>query len=84
MSRRTRDAHCRVDLTHWSRYDEGELSAAECRRCEAHLATCATCRAMLSGLRRLLRSCRRAGQVAPPPEVRARARREARRLVREA
>ncbi|MDP2052678.1 MAG: zf-HC2 domain-containing protein [Acidobacteriota bacterium] len=74
-------AHCRVTPLHWSQYLDGEFSTAECRRCEAHLQGCESCRRKLQGLRRLVRACRAAGAKAVPVTVRATARRRARALL---
>jgi anti-sigma factor RsiW len=74
--RQARDAHCRVDWAHWSRYAEGEFSSAECRRCETHLAGCPACRARLREVHRTIAVCRRAGRAVLPPAVKARARRK--------
>lgn len=80
MSRKAH-LHCQVDLTHWSQYSEGDLSAFESRRCQAHLDECAECRRTLAELRRLLQSCRKAGRQALPRTVGSQARRRARHLL---
>jgi len=74
--------HCEVDVQHWSRYVEGDFSSAECRRCEAHLAQCPSCRAKLKGLGLTLRACRTAAARATmPARVKARARRRVKALL---
>ncbi|MGE0864180.1 MAG: anti-sigma factor [Vicinamibacterales bacterium] len=77
-------AHCRVTPLHWSRYLEGEFSTAECRRCEAHLKTCAACRSELQGLERVVRTCRDSGRRAVPATLKAEARQRAKALIRKA
>ena len=75
--------HCEVDLRHWSRYLEGEFSSVACRRCETHLAECASCRAKLKELGLTIRACRTAATRAKmPAAVNARARARVKRLLR--
>jgi len=82
VKRRQSDDHCSIELTHWSRYLDGEFSSAECRRCEAHLEECPECRARLRDVRQTIRACREAGRVALPKDVKTRARQRARALVK--
>ncbi len=82
MSRHARQ-HCQVDLTHWSQYSEGDLSAFESRRCRAHLEACAECRRTMAELRRLLQSCRKAGRQGLPRALGSRARSRVRQLLRD-
>lgn len=82
MKRRGHGTHCAIDLTHWSRYVDGDFSSAECRQCEAHLRSCADCRARLRDVRMTIRACREAGRVKLPADIRARVRQRARALAK--
>jgi hypothetical protein len=59
--------------THWterlSDYQDGELSAADLRACEAHLAECPTCRDVLSELRLVTASARADGNREPAVDL---------------
>ncbi|MDH4064406.1 MAG: zf-HC2 domain-containing protein [Acidobacteriota bacterium] len=81
MTRRPPDAHCSIELDHWSRYVDGEFSSRECRRCEAHLESCAECRARLRSVEQTIRACRDAGRVTMPSDVRSRARQRVKDLL---
>ena len=52
-----------------TRYSDGELSAGEKQRVEAHLASCAGCRAALEEIRFSAQLVRQLGAVSAPPEL---------------
>lgn len=74
---------CREVLQHISAYLDGELTAADRRRLEAHLARCRRCRRCRGDLVALVRGCHDLLADAPPladglrSRVLARLRREA-------
>jgi len=72
---------CRTILTDISAYLDGELEAAACQAIEWHCQTCASCAALVSGLRETVGLCRKAGSTPLPEEVRQRARDSVRELL---
>ena len=52
-----------------TRYNDGELSPAEAKRVDLHLASCARCRAALEEIRFSAALVRRLGAVSAPPAV---------------
>ena len=52
-----------------TRYSDGELSAAEAQRVDAHLASCAQCRATLDEIQFSARLVRRLSTVSAPPSL---------------
>ncbi len=52
-----------------TRYNDGELSAAEMKRVDRHLASCARCREALEDIRFSAALVRRLGAVSAPPSV---------------
>ncbi len=58
-----------------SRYMEGELDAATCRRLSAHVEACPDCKRACTTLRRTLTACARLGEAAVPAATRASIRR---------
>jgi len=52
-----------------SQHLEGDITADVCATMEAHLSTCARCRATCDSLREVLARCRRTGPEGVPPSV---------------
>ena len=74
-------SECRHILTQISAYLDGELEAAECATIEGHCAECASCGALVAGLKQTTGLCRQLGTTPLPPPVLARARASVRRLL---
>lgn len=72
---------CRDILTGISAYLDGDLNAAACNAIERHCQNCATCAALVSGLRETVGLCRQAASAPLPESVRQRARASVRRLL---
>lgn len=53
----------------WSQKLEGDLSARDCQAMEAHLTSCANCRATCDDLRKALGACQAAGEAPVSPAV---------------
>ena len=70
----TPDALCQEILAGVSAYLDGELDAADCERIERHSRTCASCAAVVAGLRETIGLCRGASRAPLPDAVRAKAR----------
>jgi anti-sigma factor (TIGR02949 family) len=73
---------CRAVLLEFSKYLDGEQSEASCRRIERHLQSCASCAAATDQIRQVVASCRQMKKQALPQEVRARAARRVKALLR--
>jgi anti-sigma factor RsiW len=67
-------ADCRTILADISVYLDGELEATSCDAIERHCRQCASCAALVSGLRETIGLCREAASVPLPDAVRQRAR----------
>jgi len=63
---------CPDVATQWSRMLEGDLSAADCRVMERHVASCASCGATCDSLKSALALCRRVADEEVPADVQAR------------
>lgn len=50
----------------FSRYLEGEIGSAECEAMKQHVASCPSCNAACTSLRRTIDTCRLAGTTVPP------------------
>ena len=72
---------CERILSGISAYLDGELDATECEAIEQHCATCASCAALVRGLRETVGLCRSAGAVPLPDAVKARAQASVRELL---
>lgn len=72
---------CRTILAGISAYLDGELDATACDAIEQHCERCASCAALVSGLRETVGLCRQAGSVPLPEAVRQRARESVRALL---
>ncbi|MCC7031516.1 MAG: zf-HC2 domain-containing protein [Acidobacteria bacterium] len=81
MRRRASGPHCPVGLEHWSRFTDQDLPPDECARCEAHLETCAECRARVRAVKDTIGLCRRVARQALPPRVKASARKRIQALL---
>jgi len=77
-------SECRHILTQISAYLDGELEAAECATIERHCVECASCSALVTGLRQTAGLCRQLGATPLPAPVLARARASVRRLLEDA
>lgn len=64
---------CRTILANVSAYLDGELESTACEAIEQHCQTCATCAALVNGLRDTVGLCRNAGSIPLPESVRQRA-----------
>ncbi len=65
----------------WSQKLDGDLSAVDCARMEAHVASCDACATACDALKRALSACRSARAAAVPPSVQERVRVAARAFV---
>lgn len=74
---------CRDILAGISAYLDGDLEATACEAIEQHCQNCASCAALVAGLRETVGLCRQAGTVPLPESVRRRARESVRRLLAE-
>ena len=72
---------CRTVLAEISAYLDGELDTTGCEAIDRHCQHCASCRALVSGLRETVGLCRQAASVPLPESVRERARASVRRLL---
>ena len=79
MSEPVRD--CRTILAGISAYLDGELDATACDAIEQHCRGCASCAALVSGLRETVGLCRQAGSLPLPEAIRQRARESVRALL---
>ena len=80
---RRHDGDCRNLLMRMARGVEGDLSAAERRALERHLAGCRRCGQFSRDLQRTIALCRAAGRPAMSGHARARARGNVRRFLKE-
>jgi RNA polymerase sigma-70 factor (ECF subfamily) len=65
---------CPDVMTLWSRQLEGDLSALDCARMQAHVSSCKACGSACDALKRALDACHRSAETEVPPEVQARVR----------
>jgi len=72
---------CRQILKEISAYLDGELEAAACATIERHCADCASCAAVVAGLKQTAGLCRQVGTTPLPTPVLERARASVRRLL---
>jgi anti-sigma factor RsiW len=72
---------CRAIFARISAYLDGELDATACDAIEQHCRGCASCAALVSGLRGTVGLCRQAGSLPLPEAVRQRARDSVRTLL---
>ena len=72
---------CRTILANISAYLDRELDATACEAIEQHCQGCASCAALVSGLRETVGLCREAASVPLPEAVRQRARESVRELL---
>jgi anti-sigma factor RsiW len=72
---------CRTILANISAYLDGELEATACEAIEQHCQGCASCAALVSGLRETVGLCREAASIPLPEAVRQRARDSVRELL---
>jgi anti-sigma factor RsiW len=72
---------CRTILANISAYLDRELEATACDAIEQHCQGCASCAALVSGLRETVGLCREAASVPLPETVRQRARESVRELL---
>jgi len=72
---------CRRILADISAYLDGELETTACESIEQHCQRCASCAALVSGLRETVGLCRQARSVPLPEAVRQRARDSVRELL---
>ena len=73
--------NCRTILADISGYLDGELESTACEAIEQHCRDCASCAALVSGLRKTVGLCREAGSTPLPEAVRQRARDSVRELL---
>lgn len=64
---------CRDILVHIEAYLDGELPEADCLTVESHCQACATCSALVEGLRTTVGLCRQVSTIPLPDDVRRRA-----------
>jgi len=74
---------CRARLRQLFDYLDGEVSPARCAALEKHLAACACCGDLVSGLRRAMDVYRTVGRQRLPPDVQRRAKRRVKQLLDE-
>jgi anti-sigma factor RsiW len=72
---------CRAILASISAYLDGELEATACDAIEQHCEGCASCAALVRGLRETVGLCRAAASIPLPGPVRQRARDSVRELL---
>ena len=72
---------CHEVLTNISGYLDGELDSTACDAIERHCLECASCAALVKGLRETVGLCRQAATAPLPDAVRQRARESVRRLL---
>ena len=72
---------CKGVLADISAYLDGELETTACDAIERHCQECASCAAMVNGLRESVGLCRQAATAPLPDAVRQRAREGVRRLL---
>jgi anti-sigma factor RsiW len=72
---------CRTTLDNIAAYLDGELEINGCDAIEQHCRNCASCAALVTGLRETVGLCREAGSVPLPEAVRQRARDSVRKLL---
>lgn len=72
---------CHEILANISGYLDGELDVTACGAIEAHCRGCASCAALVNGLRETVGLCRQAASTPLPDAVRQRARDSVRRLL---
>jgi anti-sigma factor RsiW len=72
---------CQEVLTNISGYLDGELDATACDAIARHCQACASCAALVIGLRDTVGLCRQAATTPLPDAVRQRARDSVRRLL---
>jgi len=72
---------CRATLATISAYLDGELAATACEAIEQHCQGCASCAALVRGLRETVGLCRAAASMPLPEPVRQRARDSVRELL---
>jgi len=72
---------CRAMLANISAYLDGELEATACDAIEQHCRGCASCAAIVRGLRETVGLCRAAASIPLPEPVRQRARDSVRELL---
>ena len=72
---------CKEVLSHISGYLDGELDAMACDAIDRHCLECASCAALVNGLRETVGLCRQAATAPLPDAVRQRARESVRRLL---
>ena len=72
---------CQEILTNISGYLDGELDASACDAIDRHCLECASCAALVNGLRETVGLCRQAATAPLPDAVRQRARESVRRLL---
>jgi anti-sigma factor RsiW len=72
---------CHEILADISGYLDGELDVTACDAIEAHCRGCASCAALVEGLRETVGLCRQAASAPLPDAVRQRARDSVRRLL---
>jgi anti-sigma factor RsiW len=72
---------CRTILANISAYLDGELEATACEAIDQHCRGCASCAALVSGLRETVGLCREAASMPLPEAVRQRARESVRDLL---
>ncbi len=73
---------CKRILANISGFLDGELDTTACDEIERHCQQCASCAALVNGLRETVGLCRQAGSVPLPDAVRRRAQDSVRRLLR--
>lgn len=80
MSRNAPES-CAEVLAQIQGYVDGELDAVECTAIEQHCAGCASCAAIVRGLRQTIGLCREVGRAPLPDAISAHAREQVRRLL---
>jgi len=81
MTKNAKARPCHVVLERLSAYLDGDLPAADCRKVEAHAATCPRCTEVLEDFRKATGLCRHAGERPLPAGVRKIAREHVRQLL---